>query len=261
MASNEGASPLLDADEPDPAGIVNPHCVAPHKFLLIGDHAGRRVPRRLAGPDGRGWGVDAADMDRHIAWDIGVRALGDALASRLDVPFVHQRYSRLVIDCNRDPARADAIPAVSDGTPIPANAELSATDRAARVAQIHEPYQRAIAANLRPDTILVALHSFTPRLADGESRPWQAGVLHDGGDTRFALACLAGLRDEPGLTVGDNEPYAMNHIDYSIPRHAYPARPYVEFEVRQDLIAHPAGVAEWTERLARVLGRAARSMT
>lgn len=225
-----------------------------HKFLLIGDHAGRAIPRRLSD-----FGVGPADMDRHIAWDIGSQALGEGLAARLDVPFVHQRYSRLVIDCNRDPARADAMPTVSDGTVIPGNANLSDADRAARVAAIHEPYQQAIAANLGPATILVALHSFTPRLNGGEPRPWQAGILHDGGDTRFALACLAALRDEPSLTVGDNEPYAMNEIDHSIPRHAYPDRPYVEFEVRQDLIAHPAGVAEWVERLARVLETAAKA--
>lgn len=257
MASVEAGSPLLGPDEPEPAGIVNPKPPALHKksgprFLLIGDHAGRRVPRALAG-----LGVKPAEMDRHIAWDIGIRALGEALAGRLDVPFVHQRYSRLVIDCNRDPARADAMPDVSDGTAIPANVGLSPADRAARVAAIHEPYQRAIAANLGADTILVALHSFTPRMATGDPRPWQAGVLYDGGDTRFARACLAALRTEPGLTVGDNEPYAMNEIDYSIPRHAYPARPYVEFEVRQDLLGDEAGVAEWTDLLARVLQEAA----
>lgn len=246
---------LLDPSEPQPAGIVNPKRVAQnasgHKYLLIGDHAGRLIPRAL-----NGLGVSEPDMERHIAWDIGVQALGEALAARLDVPFVHQRYSRLVIDCNRDPARSDAMPAVSDKTAIPANAALSDVDRAARVAAIQEPYQRAIADQLGEATILVALHSFTPQLADGAPRPWQAGILYDGGDTSFAQACLAALRDEPGLTVGDNEPYAMNEIDYTIPRHAYPSRPYVEFEVRQDLIADPAGVAEWTERLARVLERA-----
>lgn len=252
MASAGGMSPLLDADEPEPAGIVNPKPAAAHKFLLIGDHAGRAVPRAL-----NGLGITAAEMDRHIAWDIGVRALGEALAERLDVPFVHQRYSRLVIDCNRDPARADAMPAVSDGTVVPGNAELSVAERAVRVAAIHEPYQRTVADQLAPDTILVALHSFTPRMQGGAQRPWQAGVLYDGGDTRFARACLAALQAERALTVGDNEPYAMNEIDYSIPRHAYPARPYVEFEVRQDLIADAAGVAEWCERLARVLETAA----
>lgn len=238
--------------EPDPAGIVNPKAAGRAKFLLIGDHAGRLVPRALGD-----LGVSAADMDRHIAWDIGIRALGEALAARLDVAFVHQRYSRLVIDCNRDPARADAMPAVSDATAVPGNAELDGAARAARVAAVHEPYQQAVAAALGAGTILVALHSFTPCLAGGERRPWQAGVLYGGGDTRFARACLAALRDEAGLTVGDNEPYAMNEIDHTIPRHAYPARPYVEFEVRQDLLVTPTGVAEWSERLARVLERAA----
>lgn len=257
MALIKAASPLLDADEPNPVGIVNPKGVAAHKFLLVGDHAGRLVPRRLNGPKEQSWGVSAADMDRHIAWDIGIRALGEALAGRLDAPFVHQRYSRLVIDCNRDPDRADAMPTVSDGTPIPGNVDLSGADRAARIAAIHEPYQQAIGEQLGPDTILVSLHSFTPALAGGALRPWHAGILHDRGDTGFSMACLAALRDEPGLTVGDNEPYAMNHIDHTVPRHCYPDRPYVEFEVRQDLISHPAGVAEWSERLARVLERAA----
>ena len=62
------------------------------------------------------------------------------------------------------------------------------------------------------------------------------------------------LRREPGLTVGDNEPYAMSGIDHTVPRHAYPARRYVEFEVRQDLIVTPAGQADWADRLARILG-------
>lgn len=230
--------------------VVNPAAASP--FLLIGDHAGNAFPARLGD-----MGVGPADRLRHIAWDIGVAKLGAALSARLDAPFVHQRYSRLVIDCNRDPARADAIPEVSDGTAIPANAGLSDTDRAARIAEIHEPYQQAIAAALRLDTMLVALHSFTPRLANGAPRPWHAGILHDRGDTRFALRCLEALRAEPGLIVGDNEPYQMDGTDHTVPRHAYPARPYVEFEVRQDLIADDAGVAEWADRLARVLTTAA----
>lgn len=248
MSAVDGRA-LLAADDPTPVEFVNPG--GRSSFLLIGDHAGKLVPRRLGT-----LGIGAADRVRHIAWDIGIAALGEALAVRLDARFVRQRYSRLVIDCNRDPARADAIPEVSDGTPIPANRGLPAADRAARVAEIHEPYQQAIAAALRPDDILVALHSFTPRLADGADRPWQAGVLHDAGDAGFALATLAALRREPGLTVGDNEPYRMDGADHSVPRHAYPARPYVEFEVRQDLISDDAGVAEWADRLARVLAAA-----
>jgi len=234
-------SPWLAADDPAPVEQFNPSGASP--FLLIADHAGVAIPGHL-----EGLGVDAQEMGRHIASDLGIRALALALAQRIDAPLVMQRYSRLVIDCNRDPARANAIPAVSDGTAIPGNAMLSAMDRAARVAEIHAPYHEAIAARLdaRADagraTILVALHSFTP-VMQGFARPWQIGVLHDGGDLRFARAMLAVLRGRGDLNVGDNEPYRMESIDYSIPHHAYPrALPYAEIELRQDLLtAESAG--------------------
>ncbi len=236
--------------------IVNPRGRSP--FLLIGDHAGNRVPVALGT-----LGLEPAERERHIAWDIGIAGLGERLGERLDAVFLHQRYSRLVVDCNRSPAQHDAIAAVSDRTPIPANAALTDTDRAQRFAEIHEPYQAAIAAEIaRRDaagqpTVLIALHSFTPALrgaAPGTVRPWQIGVLHDSGDTAFAHAMLARLRLEENLTVGDNEPYRMDLIDYTVPRHAYPGRrPYAELEVRQDLIADPAGQDAWADRLARIL--------
>lgn len=204
-------------------------------------------------------GVGADELARHIGWDIGIAALGALLTERLDAVFVAQTYSRLVIDCNRTPSAADAMPEVSDGTPIPANAALSATDRDARTAAIHAPYQQAIADEIgRRDaagqaTVLVALHSFTPVMR-GVARPWEIGVLYDKGDATFAQAVLARLRRDGRWTVGDNEPYAMDTIDYTIPCHAYPRMlPYVELEVRQDLITDDAGQREWADALAAVL--------
>jgi predicted N-formylglutamate amidohydrolase len=91
----------------------------------------------------------------------------------------------------------------------------------------------------------------------GVDRPWQIGILHDGGDTGFAHALLDVLREEADLTVGDNEPYRMDQIDYTIPRHAYPARPYAEIEIRQDLLGSTEGCAAWADRLARLLPVAA----
>jgi len=225
--------PWLAADDPAPVEQFNPSGASP--FLLIADHAGVAIPRHL-----EGLGVHAQDMGRHIASDLGIRALALALSARIDAPLVMQRYSRLVIDCNRDPARADAIPEVSDGTTIPGNAALSEADRAARIAAIHSPYHAAIAALLearaQTPTILVALHSFTPAM-QGVARPWQIGILHDGGDLSFVRALLAVLRRRSDLAVGDNEPYRMDSIDYSIPHHAYPLDlPYAEIELRQDLL-------------------------
>ncbi len=209
-------------------------------------------------------GLPADERRRHIAWDIGIAALGEMLAERLDAVFIAQAYSRLVVDCNRDTAAPDLISEVADGTRIPGNAALSAADRDRRIAEIHEPYQGAIAADLARrdraggETILVALHSFTP-VMNGRARPWQIGVLHDRGDASFAVAVLDRLRGDGIWTVGDNQPYRMDVIDYTIPRHAYDrGRRYVELEIRQDLIADTPGQAAWADHLAKLLCVAAR---
>ena len=243
------AEALLAPDEPAPAIVRKgaPGC----PFVLVADHAGNAIPRKL-----RDLGLGEADRTRHIAWDIGIAGLAESLAARLGAPLVRQRYSRLVIDCNRDPARADAIPEVSDGSMIPGNAALDKGARAERVGAIHAPYHAAIATALaareRPP-IMVALHSFTPAM-NGHTRPWHAGVLHDRGDTRFSAAVLAGLRARIDAPVGDNQPYAMDGIDFTVPHHCYAAgRAYAEIELRQDLIADAAGQEWWAEVLAEVL--------
>ena len=251
-ATESTAAPLLGGDDPDPVIVENEG--ARSAFLLVCDHAGRAVPRALGD-----LGVPAAEMDRHIAWDIGALALSRALARRLDGALIAQRYSRLVIDCNRDPARADAMPAVSDATPVPANAALNAGGRSARVAAVHDPYHARLATLLDARaaagrrTVLVLMHSFTPVMA-GVARPWTFGVLHQGG--ALAAAALRLLR-EAGETVGDNEPYAMDDVDYTAARHGT-ARglSFLELETRQDLISDDAGVERVADLLARMLPRA-----
>lgn len=248
---------LLAAGDPSPVAMLNPGASSP--FVLIGDHAGLGLPHSLDS-----LGLTDADLARHIACDIGVRALGERLAGMLGATFVHQHYSRLVIDCNRDPAAEDAIPAVSDGTVIPGNQGLGGAARARRVAAIHAPYHAAIANVLdaragRP-TVLVALHSFTPVMA-GRARPWDIGILHDGGDTRFARAVLARLAANGSFTTGENEPYRMDATDHSVPLHAYPrGLPYVEVEFRQDHLSAPGGVAFWAKRFAEALAAAAQGL-
>ena len=72
--------------------------------------------------------------------------------------------------------------------------------------------------------------------------------------TAALRALIAAFAEDPALTVGDNEPYSMDSIDYTIPRHAYPGRlPYAEIEIRQDLLADEAGVADWAGRVERGL--------
>jgi predicted N-formylglutamate amidohydrolase len=218
-------------------------------FLLLGDHAGNLVPQAL----GR-LGLAQIDLQRHIALDLGIAELGGRLAALLDTPFVEQRYSRLVIDCNRAPESADSIAPASDGTAIPANATLDPAARLNRRAAIFDPYHDAIAELLERgrEAALVSLHSFTPALGE-EARPWDIGVLYDGGDTGLAKRFLARLQAAGEWCVGDNRPYTMDDTDFTIPRHAYPrALPYVEIEVRQDRLGDADGVAA----MARAIGDA-----
>lgn len=239
---------LLVAGDIDPVAVDNPGGSSP--FLLLGDHAGRAIPRRLAA-----LGLANHDLARHIAWDIGVEGLGVRLARRLDATFVRQAYSRLVIDCNRALGSEGSIPAVSDGTLVPGNQNLDAAGRHARATEIFTPYHDHIATTLdrrRGATIVISLHSFTPALG-GQVRPWRYGVLHRG-DSSFSTAALAalGARVGEGL-VGDNAPYAMDDTDFTVPHHVDPrGLDYLELEVRQDLIAEPAGQDEAAEGLAEV---------
>ena len=53
---------------------------------------------------------------------------------------------------------------------------------------------------------LISLHSFTP-VMNGFERPWHIGILWNN-DGRLPLPLIAGLAREPGICVGDNEPYS-----------------------------------------------------
>jgi predicted N-formylglutamate amidohydrolase len=246
---------LLTADDPPPFHVERAAGASP--FFLVCDHAGRLLPRKLGD-----LGLSAADLLRHIAWDVGIAEVGRRLAAQLDAFLITQTYSRLVIDANRPPGSPQSIVTVSEGTPIPGNEGLSPAEAAQRADEIFVPYHGRIRQELDArsaqgrSTILVALHSFTPVFL-ARSRAWHAGVLYNR-DARLAGALLALLREELGLVVGDNEPYAASEqTDYALVEHGERrGLPCVEIEIRQDLIDHAAGQAEWAERLARLLERA-----
>lgn len=247
MAALEADS-LLGHDDPAPFEVYNAGGASP--FLLLGDHAGTAIPASL-----KNLGLGPEDRGRHIALDIGVEGLGQVLARELDCPFLRQIYSRLVIDCNRHRARADAVPQISDRTRIPGNRNLQDSARRARIESIHVPYHAAISRMLDDRqyqgraTVLVSLHSFTPIL-NGSARPWDVGILYWRGRTDFALGLRDALARQTGIVVGDNVPYAMDETDYTVPYHAFSrALPYVEIEVKQSLIGDPQGQAVWAARL------------
>ena len=238
----------------DPPALEFCHEAGQASVLLTCDHASRRVPTAL---DNLGLADDV--IVRHIGWDIGAAEVTRRLAPLLDAPAVLAGYSRLVIDCNRKPEDGSSIPRESDGVEIPGNANLSEPQRRARREAIFEPYHAAIAAWIaakrKPGIApaIISMHSFTP-VMKGVERPWHIGVLWDG-QGRIAIPLLNALQVEPGLIVGDNQPYsAREPHGYTQRHHAFePGLPHVAIELRQDLVADSKGAREWAERLARVL--------
>ncbi len=259
-ARPESSFELLGVEEPPPFSEWG--CEARSSFVIVVDHASRYIPRRL-----QDLGLPPAELERHIAWDIGSLAVARNVATELDARLIAQNYSRLVIDCNRDPAADSSIVAMSEWTEIPGNRSLSAAEIAARRSEIFEPYHNHLRSVLDKRaaagraTILIAQHSMTHEFK-GERRPMHAAILYNR-DRRFAALVLDQLRADATLTVGDNEPYRVSDAtDYTIPRHAE-ARglPHVEIEIRQDLIRDATGQRAWAHRIAAALRHAERAFT
>jgi predicted N-formylglutamate amidohydrolase len=243
---------LLATTDVPPVLERNPASRSP--FLFTCDHYGRLIPAALGD-----LGLPETELVRHIAWDIGIAGVATLLADQLGAHLVAQRYSRLVIDCNRPPHIASSIPRISEATTVPGNEGLSRDGAELRRAQIFDPYHQRIGEiiNARAQqgmpTVLVSLHSFTPVYA-GIARPWHIGTLYHC-DTVLPPLLLKHLRNESDLVVGDNEPYAVSdETDYTIPVHGE-MRGLMNsgIEIRQDLISDEAGETAWAERLARVL--------
>ncbi len=244
--TNETLFCLLGSEDPDPVERLSGN--AESDLLMVCEHAGQAVPKRL-----RTLAPPLEQMQRHIAWDIGAAAVTRNLSDKLDAPAVLQRYSRLVIDCNRPPGVPSSMPKVSDGTEIPFNQQISEPDRVARVAEIFRPFEAAIAKQIeiRPPSLLADIHSFTP-VMQGFKRPWEIGLLFNRDDSGAHALMRELLNRRPGLVAAFNEPYRVSDLsDYTIPTHGEKrGLRHVLIEIRNDLIDTPEGVEIWSNLLA-----------
>lgn len=251
-----GASPasagILDASDMAPVSVVNPE--GKSDIVIACDHAGHGIPGLLST-----LGLSDRELESHIAWDIGARTVSEEMSRRLDATLVLQNFSRLVIDCNRDPASEDSIALNAEWGPIPGNAHLAPEDAAARRREIFEPYHEALRSILDERhengrrAMLVAIHSFTPALR-GVERPWHVSVMFEPGSA-FADSLIKLLTRDERLAVGANLPYALDpQIDFTLPVHGQRrGLPHLGVEIRQDLLATEAEQIAWGRRLSSLL--------
>ncbi|MEK1888448.1 MAG: N-formylglutamate amidohydrolase [Phyllobacterium sp.] len=223
-------------------------------LLLIADHARRELPEEYGS-----LGLPSSEFERHIAYDIGVELLTRKLAAMLGVPAVLGGFSRLLIDPNRGEDDPTLIMQLSDGAIIPGNNPMTYQEREKRLNQYYRPYHGAVAQAIDAVArasgkapLVISIHSFTA-FWKATPRPWHAGILWDK-DWRAVRPLLEGLRADPKLLVGDNEPYDGALRNDTMFQHCIvPGLAHALIEVRQDLIADGAGIEQWANRLAPIL--------
>lgn len=223
-------------------------------LLILCDHAENSIPESYGT-----LGLSAEELNRHIAYDIGIAGVTEHLAAALNAPALLTKFSRLLIDPNRGPDDPTLVMRLSDGIVIPGNATIGQGEVDARIRRYYAPYHAAIDAAIDRSAaagkspVLIAMHSFTPAWKS-VPRPWHIGVLWDK-DPRFAVPLLERLRELPDLTIGNNVPYSGQLQGDTLYQHGtLRGLAHALVEVRQDLIMNEAGQAEWAERLASVIG-------
>jgi len=215
------------------------------RFLIIGDHASNDVPDDIV------LGIDRLVLDTHIAWDIGVAPVAHLITQNSNFAAHLGRYSRLVVDLNRDETDPAVMPLDSDGVMIPGN-NVALDVREERLMRFHKPYHdylKDLLSEHRPALIL-SLHSFTPALESkpNEPRPWEVGVLYN--EQAAASKLAIPFLENTGYIVGDQLPYSGKLLNATMNRHAEANDiPYIGIEMRQDLACMPSGQA----RFARIL--------
>ena len=229
--------------------VINPQGCAP--LLLICDHASNAIP-----PDYENLGLDSADLNRHIAFDVGAAFVTERLAWLLDAPALLHGASRLLIDPNRTLDDPTSICAISDGTVVPGNRTITPSERTERIERYFEPYHQAIDTALEGfaergiSVPVMAVHSYSP-VYKGAIRPWEIGFLWMR-ENPFSRGLIDAFARRGDCQVGDNQPYdARNGHGYTIETHIEPrGLPNALIELRNDLIETDAGATLWADRLA-----------
>ncbi len=221
----------------------------------IVEHARNAIPAEL-----NGLGVSPEDLQKHIAWDIGIEGVTRIVSDALDIPAIYCLYSRLIVDVNRPEGHPQMFWPESDGIAIPGNRDLTDRETAQRLNEIYHPYHQAadalveeVRARHGGTVPVLSMHSCTPQLSGGPPRPWHVGLsTYDSDDLMERMAAL--LRAE-NLHVGMHEPYDVrDYYGTSVDKHGREkGLPHLLIEIRQDLIGDTKGVRKMGDLFTPIL--------
>lgn len=250
-AGDNSASPLLSEGDPPPFEIINPNGKA--KCLIICDHAGVAIPKKLCG-----LGLEDWRLNEHYAQDVGARPLSEKTSMLLDAPCILANFSRLVIDVNRRLDHPTAFVSNTEHGPVPGNVNLSEADKAPRINEIYIPYHKAVNELLQSfaarDIVpaVVSIHTFTSQFYN-QTRPWEIALLWVQ-DPRLPVPMIEYFRKK-GFTVGDNEPYDARILRGSTLNHHADANllPNALIEVWNGLLRSDRDCDRWGGMIADCL--------
>lgn len=226
------------------------------RLFVTCEHASNRVPAPLRTTE-----LDRRWLNTHWGYDIGARTLSLELIRRLGGSGVFARFSRLVVDPNREPHHPDLIREVTEGHRLSFNTRLGPEEIARRLARYHDPYHAAVDEGLRArlasetgDLLLLSVHSFTP-VWDHRVRPMDVGVLYS--TWEGPAKRLASELEHEGLVTALNEPYSgRDGLIYSAERHGNAQGVlFLELEVNQSLCCTPARARRIGATIARAISR------
>ena len=225
-------------------------------YFITCEHASNRVPAPWTTTP-----LDRAWLKSHWGYDIGARTVARELVRATGSYGVFARFSRLVVDPNREPEHPDLIRASSEGHHFSFNQRVSAEERARRLARFHAPYHAALDAGLAAhvgsrteDVLLLSVHTFTP-VWNNHVRPMDIGVLYAPYE-RLARKLAQGLAAE-GFETALNQPYSGREgLIYAAHRHGIAHRVhFLELELNQSLTCTPARARKVARRLLPALRR------
>ncbi|MEE2787325.1 MAG: N-formylglutamate amidohydrolase [Myxococcota bacterium] len=229
----------------DPGGAHGP-------FVITCEHASNNVAGYASGAS------DERLLKQHWGWDIGALAIAKNICQTLDCVGVATLFSRLLLDVNRSLDSNTLIVERCGLEEVGFNQDLDDAQRAWRIKAFHTQYHDTVSNVIRQrlqrgPVHLLSIHSFTPTY-DGDARTMEVGVLFD--KHADLAADLARALSAEGFTTALNEPYSGlgGELMYSANRHGEAhGIPYLELEIRQDLISTPAEIVSVAHRITRAL--------
>jgi len=207
-------------------------------LLFCCDHASNLIPKKY-----NKLGLDKTVLNSHIAFDIGAKKLTKVLSKRFNTSAILGKYSRLLIDLNREENHKNLIPKNSDEVIIPSNINLTKKDYQYRIDQFHNPYHTKLSYELQKmdklffcKTALICIHSFTPSMKDKIKRPWDIGLLYRK-DQSLYKPLIESLIKNNNFKIGKNKPYSgYDDVNHTMTTHGEKSkRPFISIEIRNDI--------------------------